>query len=149
MCQPISLTPLLFCSCPFYYLILNLFFFKLSNSYLPLLVGFWILPWLFCPYLLPTLLTIHPLIVRPRPNSKASFVFLYITNQKDIHIYSEKMVAVCLVSRTGRQLQRYDNMGRRQVVGLVRVLFIFLLILSHGFSKKLLSASHIFTVSTN
>lgn len=87
--------------------------------------------------------------MRPRPNSKASFVFLYITNQKDIHIYSEKMVAVCLVSRTGRQLQRYDNMGRRQVVGLVRVLFIFLLILSHGFSKKLLSASHIFTVSTN
>lgn len=46
-------------------------------------------------------------------------MFLYITNQKDIHIYSEKMVAVCLVSRTGRQLQRYDNMGRRQVVGCV------------------------------
>ncbi|KAJ4710061.1 Nudix hydrolase mitochondrial-like [Melia azedarach] len=29
------------------------------------------------------------------------------------------MAAVCLVSRSGRQLQRYDNMGRRQVVGCI------------------------------
>ncbi|KAH7570888.1 hypothetical protein ACOSP7_019418 [Xanthoceras sorbifolium] len=28
-------------------------------------------------------------------------------------------MAICLVSRTGRQLQRYDNMGRRQVVGCI------------------------------
>ncbi|KAJ4845842.1 Nudix hydrolase 17, mitochondrial [Turnera subulata] len=26
---------------------------------------------------------------------------------------------VCMVARTGRQLQRYDNMGRRQVVGCI------------------------------
>ncbi|MBA0580912.1 hypothetical protein Gorai_023112, partial [Gossypium raimondii] len=26
---------------------------------------------------------------------------------------------VCLVSRTGRHLQRYDNLGRRQVVGCI------------------------------
>ncbi|KAK0574048.1 hypothetical protein LWI29_017569 [Acer saccharum] len=28
-------------------------------------------------------------------------------------------MAICLVSRTGRQLQRYDHMGRRQVVGCI------------------------------
>ncbi|KAJ0038026.1 hypothetical protein Pint_22382 [Pistacia integerrima] len=28
-------------------------------------------------------------------------------------------MAVCLVSRTGRQHQRYDNLGRRQVVGCI------------------------------